>query len=314
MTAGVSASGADEVARYYDRNTRRFLWMGSRGGVHAMHRALWAPGVASARDAADHINRVLADEIAELVAPVATNTGPVIVDFGCGVGGTLFHLARRFPSARLIGITLSQRQVEIAERLADEVGCASRCSFSLGDFQAANLDVHADVVVAVESFVHSKSADAFLASAARHLRDSGCLIVVDDFLTSEVDSLNARQRVQVDTFRAGWRAPAICTSEGLAGAAARHGLAAGKVVDLTPLTRPGSRVRDRLTAVIGPLASRLGLARMPFWGNMIGGNALQVGLRERFIAYKLLTFRRAAGDCRDEARELTMRGASPHGR
>ena len=314
MTAGVNASGADEVARYYDRNTRRFLWMGSGGGVHAMHRELWAPGVASARDAADHINRVLADEIAELMAPSPTSSSPVIVDFGCGVGGTLFHLARRFPNARLIGITLSPRQVEIAERLAEEAGCADRCSFSLGDFQTANLDVRADAVVAVESFVHSTSADAFLASAARHLRPDGCLIVADDFLASEAGALDARQRVRVDQFRAGWRAPAICTSDGLAGAAARHGFAAGKVVDLTPLTRPGSRVRDRLTAAISPLAARLGLGRMPFYGNMIGGNALQVALREGFIVYKLLTFRRAAGDCRDAARELTMRGASPHGR
>lgn len=291
---GVTGSGADEIARYYDRNTRRFLWMGSGGGVHSMHRELWAPGVASPRDAADHINRVVADEIADLAAPIGTDASPVIIDFGCGVGGTLFHLARRFPRARLIGITVSRRQVEIAERLAGESGCADRCSFSLGDFLAADLDVRADVVVAVESFVHSQSADAFLANAARHLRPGGCLIIVDDFLASEIDSLNAGQRARVDQFRAGWRAPAICTTDSLALVAAEHGFAAGKVVDLTPLTRPGSRVRDRLTAAISPLAARLGLGRMPFYGNMIGGNALQIGLREGFLLYELLTFRRVS--------------------
>ena len=291
---GVHSSGADEVARYYDRNTRRFLWMGSGGSVHSMHRELWAPGVASRRDAADHINRVIADEITDLGAPNSTDSSLVIIDFGCGVGGTLFHLARRFPKARLIGITLSRRQVEIAERLAGESGCADRCSFSLGDFLAIDLDVRADVVVAVESFVHSRSADAFLANAARHLRPGGLLIVVDDFLASEIDSLDARQRARVDHFRAGWRAPAVCTADSLARDAAEQGFAAGKVVDLTQLTRPGSRVRDRLTAAVSPLAARLGLGRMPFYGNMIGGNALQIGLREGFFLYELLTFRTVA--------------------
>lgn len=305
MTADPRAS-ADEVARYYDRNTRRFLWMGRGRGVHSMHRELWAPGVASARDAADHINRVIADEIAD--------PSPVIVDFGCGVGGTLFHLARRFPKARLLGITVSRRQVEIAERLAEESGCADRCSFSLGDFQTADLNVRADVVVAVESFVHSTSGDGFLANAARHLRPGGCLLVADDFLATDIDALNARQRLRVDQFRAGWRAPAICTPESLARAASEHGLEIGKVVDLTPLTRPGSRVRDRLTAAVSPMVARLGLGRMPFYGNLIGGNALQIGLREGFFAYQFVTFRRAPGNCRESAPECTMRGASPHGR
>jgi trans-aconitate methyltransferase len=313
MTTGAHASSTEEIARYYDRNTRRFLWLGSGRGVHSMHRELWGPGVASARDAADHINRVIADEIAALAVPQGARESPVIVDFGCGVGGTLFHLARRFPTARLKGITVSQRQVDIAERLAAELGFADRCSFSLGDFQSADLDVRADVVVAVESFAHSGSADAFLANAARHLRPRGALVVADDFLASEPDALNAHQRAWVDQFRSGWRVHALCTADRVVGAAAPHGLVAEKAVDLTPLTRPASRVRDRLTAAMGPLAAALGLGRMPFYGNLIGGNALQIGLREGFISYRLLTFRRTAGDCRDVGPELTMRRASPHG-
>jgi trans-aconitate methyltransferase len=254
-----------------------------------MHRELWGPDVRSAREAAGHIDRVLADEIAELAAVAA----PVIIDFGCGVGGTLLYLAERFPDARLTGVTVSNRQVEIARRFGQVAGYADRCSFVLGDFQSCDLGHRADCIVAVEAFVHSASTEAFLTNAARHLRPRGHLIIVDDFLASEVDSLDAQQRRRVHQFRSGWRVPSVCTTEHLIDAATTHGLMVEKSVDLTPLTRPGSRARDRLTAAASPVLARLGLSGIPFCGNLIGGNALQIGLKEGFIGYHLLVFQKA---------------------
>lgn len=289
---GVRPAGAagsawpDEVARYYDRNTRRFLWVGR--GAHSMHRELWGPGVRSSREAVDHIHTVLANEVDSVVA----GSAPTVVDFGCGVGGTLFHLARRFPYARLAGITVSARQTGIAERLARELDLADRCSFATGDFQSADLGVRADVVVAVESFVHSDRPSAFLANAVGHLKPGGSLIVVDDFLAS--DELDARSRLLVDQFKSGWRVPAVCSAERLVASATEHGLEAVEVADLTALTRPGSRKRDRVLGVVSPLLARLGLGRIPFYGNMIGGNALQIGLREGFLRYQMVVLRRVA--------------------
>jgi len=281
---------SDDVVRYYDRNTRRFLLTGSGLGVHSIHRELWGPGVESAREAADHINRVIADEIAGL----DLGPEPVIVDFGCGVGGTLFHLTERFPSAQLRGLTVSPRQIEIAERLAEKLGYEDRCLFSLGDFQTADLGLRAEVILAVESFVHSDSAESFLANVAKHLRPGGRLIIADDFLTSEIDSLDAQQRLRVQQFQAGWRVPSVTTVVSLVKVAAVHGLGMEKTVDLTSLTRPGSRARDRVTAALSPLLVRLGLSGIPFYGNLIGGNALQTGLRDGFLRYQLLVFRSRA--------------------
>ncbi len=285
---------SDEVARYYDRNTTRFLLVGSGRGVHSMHRELWGPEVDSPRAAADYIHRVIADAIAERVMPMATGADPVILDFGCGVGGTLFHCARRFPGARLHGITVSERQVEIATRLAAEMGLADSCSFSRGDFHVANLALQAHVIVAVESFAHSRSIGAFLTNAARHLRPEGRLMIADDFLACEKSALNARQIRRVDQFQSGWRVPAVCTLDTLARAAGEHGLVVESATDLTPLTRPGSRTRDHVIAALSPLLAWFRLGRVPFYGNMIGGHALQVGLREGFLRYQLLVLRRGA--------------------
>ncbi len=145
-------ASSDRVARYYDRNTLRFLWVGARGS-YAIHRQLWGPGVGSVRDAANYLDVLIAKEIGALIEVEDL----AILDIGCGVGGTLFHLAHTFPRSRLHGITISQRQYEIANRLRSERGLDGRCRFTQGDFDTMALGAKADAVVAVESFVHSGS-------------------------------------------------------------------------------------------------------------------------------------------------------------
>lgn len=290
MTVDADRTWTDEVADYYDRNSGRFLLVGNGRRAHSMHRELWGPGVRSARDAAAHVDDLVADEIGDRVS----RPDPVVVDFGCGVGGTLFHLAERFPGARLSGITVSRRQRTVAERLIRRNGLQGRCSVALGDFQTADLDVRADAVIAIESFVHSESAGAFLGNAAAHLGSGGHLVVVDDFLASEPEALSPRQLGVVDRFRAGWRVPSVCTVDTFVRVGEGHGLEPVKILDLTSLTRPGSRARDRLVGALSPLLARLGLVRVPFYANMIGGDALQTGLREGFLRYRLLVLRRVA--------------------
>ena len=196
---------SESVARYYDRNTRRFLLVGRGTGTHSIHRELWGPGVGSAREAARYVDRLIADEIdAAADGPVRT-----IIDFGCGVGGTLFYLAERFAGARLHGVTISPKQVEIARRLLDRNGLAERCTVERGDFHSADLGLRADALVAVESLAHSDDVGAFLSNAVRHLAPGGRLLVADDFLVAEETSLDSEQRGHIDRFRAGWRVPGL---------------------------------------------------------------------------------------------------------
>lgn len=240
-------------------------------------------------EAAEHVNGLVARQIEGLGhEPELT-----VLDMGCGVGGTLFRLARAFPAGRMHGITISPTQSRLARRLAEEEGVADRCTVEVGDFQSARLDVAADVIVAIESFVHAQTADRFLAWAVDHLADGGHLVLVDDFLLADPDSLDARSRRLVEDFRRGWRIPALCTVEALVEAARRHGLEHKADRDLTPLIRLG-RPRDRVIAAVSPMLRRLGFSRFPFFGNMIGGNALQSGLRRGLIGYRMIVFTRAS--------------------
>jgi SAM-dependent methyltransferase len=202
---------------------------------------------------------------------------------------------------------VSRRQVDIARRIVGELGLSDRCAFRLADFQTVEPEAPADVVVAVEAFAHSRDAGAFIDAAVRHLRPDGHLIVVDDFTALEPEASDPRQRRVVAHFQAGWRVPAVCTVEHLVAVAASRGFESIESVDLTPLTRQGDRIRDQLVALASPVAAGLGLARVPFYGNMIGGNALQIGLREGFLKYRLLVFRQAAREFRGGRSERTIR-------
>jgi cyclopropane fatty-acyl-phospholipid synthase-like methyltransferase len=274
-----------DIARYYDRNTPGFLTFGGGGKSYAIHRQLWGPAVRTAHDAARYINELIAAAIASQPGADA----PTVLDLGCGVGGTLFDLAARLPGSELHGITISAKQYALAERLRAAHPQGARIHFSLGDFEQARLAIAANVIVAIESFAHSRAAELFFATAARHLKPNGRLILVDDFLAHSDTPLSARAQTLTDDFRTGWRIPGLGTVAECIAAAADAGLACTEQRDLTPMIRL-TRPAHRITAALSPLLRRCGLIRVPFFANIIGGGALQLGLREGIFQYRWLTF------------------------
>ena len=274
---------AGSVTRYYDSNTRRFLLVGGGGSAHGIHRQLWAPGISTPSEATSHINRLVAERLKE----VSLQNDATILDMGCGVGGTLFHLAEIYPNARLHGITISPKQSDIAKRLATQKGLGHRCQIHLGDFESARLGVIANAVVTIEAYAHAKAPDAFFSAAAEHLGPNSHLLMVDDFV--EPQGLNTRQRGIVADLKMGWHLNALSSVDSCVRAAEKAGLILSSNTDLTPLIRLG-RPRDRAIGLLGPVFRTLGLARIPFFANMIGGRALEIGLREKFLAYRFLTF------------------------
>jgi len=153
----MSRSG-NEVARYYDSNTRRFLALGGGARSHAIHRPLWGPGVSDFHAAANYVNVLIGDAIEALQVPADFR----LLDFGCGVGGSMFALARRFPDSKLDGVTISQRQYDLACRIVRQAGHESNCRFHCGDFESVDLGIQADIVIAVESIVHAESLPSFI--------------------------------------------------------------------------------------------------------------------------------------------------------
>lgn len=291
----------EAVARYYDGNTRRFLRFGGGGATLAIHRGLWGPGVTSREQAADYVHVWLMDELRALgLQPPLT-----LVDLGCGVGGTLFRLGQALPGSELHGVTISKQQAAMAQARAVELeqgaleqpGNGSSWHFHEGDFHGITATEDAHVVLAIESFAHSTQPDAFLASAARHLRDHGLLVVVDDFLARPRGQLSKSDRKEVDTFQLGWRLGELSTMAQLTERALLAGFSPVAQQDFSNLIRL-NRLRDRFIGVVGPVAHRLGLHSRPFFGNLIGGNALRSALKKGNLRYGAVLLRKEKPESR----------------
>jgi cyclopropane fatty-acyl-phospholipid synthase-like methyltransferase len=285
MSPGQDASGqVERVRRFYDRNTARFQRLGEGGA--SIHRAVWAPGVATLEEAFHHVDETV-------LALVADDEAPRVVDLGCGVGGSLLYLASRRADLVGEGVTISPAQADVAAGLVAEAGLADRVRVRTGDFLAPPADLAgADLALSVEAFVHGPDPAAYFDRAAGLLRPGGLLVVCDDVLTPAGAAAAPADARRIDEFRAGWRIGSLLTVADVTAHAAAAGLALVRDDDLTPylrLRRPRDRWIGRLVAAARPL--RL---RGEYWSSLAGGDALQHCLSTGLVSYRLLVFRRSA--------------------
>jgi ubiquinone/menaquinone biosynthesis C-methylase UbiE len=279
-----------DIANYYDRNTVKFLRLGVSGSEQAIHRGLWGEGVDSARAAAQYAHRLIEHK-------VERNLGcepEQVLDLGCGVGGTLLALAARYPRLRLRGVTISSSQVEWARRFVARAGIAERCEIVQADFHALELGQRFDLVILIESLVHSPIPVEVLREASRHLAPAGMLVVLDDFLVQQPEQLGVPERAALERFRKGWKVPGVTTVESFCAAAEQVGLQVIEEDDLTPLIRT-NRFRDRLVAWSAPILERLGGMQRPFAANIIGGDALRQGIQQGWMGYRMFCLQRRTG-------------------
>lgn len=276
----------DPVARYYDASTTRFLAVGGSGAALAIHRPLWADGITSTEAAAAHAN----DLIANAALSALGRTPERVCDLGCGVGGSLFHLARLWPNAQMAGITLSATQVQLARMHARARGISQQCTFVQSDFTLPTTLPRADLVLAIESHVHTDSASRFLEAARAHLAPGGILVVVDDMLARTDDHLSPRERALVRTFARGWRLGHVTPRSTFVTRAQALGYDALAEHDLNPMLRL-DRKRDHALRLAGPVADWLGLTRFAVFANMVGGNALTQAYRAGIMSYSMVVLR-----------------------
>lgn len=88
---------------------------------------------------------------AHIAAKLDLKPGARVLDIGCGWGSLAFFLAQRF-DVRVTGITLSEEQLKVAQRRAQERGLGKQVEFRLEDYRDTRGDF--DAVVSVGMFEH----------------------------------------------------------------------------------------------------------------------------------------------------------------
>jgi cyclopropane-fatty-acyl-phospholipid synthase len=113
---------------------------------------------------------------AHIASKLRLEPGMKVLDIGCGWGGMALELAGRY-GVEVLGVTLSEEQISLAESRADAAGLAGQVRFSLTDFR----DVQGpfDRIVSVGMFEHvgAPNYQAFFAQVARLLTDDGVALL-----------------------------------------------------------------------------------------------------------------------------------------
>jgi len=100
--------------------------------------------------------------------------GQRLLDIGCGWGALLLHAAREY-DIEAVGITLSERQAELARERIAAAGLEKRCRVQLVDYRALPDDGGFDRIASVGMFEHvgSERAPEYFRTVHRLLRPGG---------------------------------------------------------------------------------------------------------------------------------------------
>jgi MPBQ/MSBQ methyltransferase len=98
--------------------------------------------------------------------------GPVLIlDVGCGIGGSVRHAAKRWPKTALVtGITISAAQAKRATELAQAQGVRNVTFMECDALDMSFADNTFDVIWAIESEMHMPNKQHFIRDLVRVLR------------------------------------------------------------------------------------------------------------------------------------------------
>lgn len=157
------------IAGFYDRSS--LLWE-QVWGEH-MHHGYYIP-----ENRTDH-QQAQIDLIDQVLSWSGVVTSQNVIDVGCGIGGSSRHIAKKYPGAKVTGITLSPYQAQRATEIASEQNLSNVCSFQVADaLQMPFPSESFDLVWSLESGEHMPNKTQFVNELFRVCQPSGKIIIV----------------------------------------------------------------------------------------------------------------------------------------
>jgi len=283
-------AAVEDVRRYYDENTARFVRFGDGREIGAIHRAVRPEPGDPETDALRTLDRLV---LAELTRVSERMTSPLqVLDLGCGVGSSLVYLASERP-IRATGVTLSGVQAARARERVETLGLDDRVEILEGSYLELPASLPpAALAFSIEAFIHGPDPAAFFASAAAHVAPGGALVICDDFLgAAGTAPLEPRDERFLRDVREGWLANSLVTVPQALELAEAAGFRLERDLDLSArleLERP----RDHAIALVVALGRHLPI-RGYWFRSLRGGHALQQALKRKLLEFRCLVWRRS---------------------
>jgi cyclopropane-fatty-acyl-phospholipid synthase len=127
-------------------------------------------------DISNTLEEAQEEKKAHIAAKLFLKPSQKVLDIGCGWGGMALYL-NRVADVDVLGITLSEEQLKVARRRAQEAGVSDRVRFELVDYR--HLEGRFDRIVSVGMFEHVGAAhyEEFYSRCRELLTDDGVMLL-----------------------------------------------------------------------------------------------------------------------------------------
>ena len=164
----------EDIKNYYNHTEPHYRQWWNMEDSMGLHYGVWDENTQSLAEAIVNTNAQLA-KMGEI------KSSDLVLDAGCGVGGSSIFLAKNF-GCNVAGITLSERQVKTATGFARKNNLENLTRFEQMDYTQTHFpDNHFDVVWAIESMQTATDKSLFFKEMQRILKPGGRLLFADVF-------------------------------------------------------------------------------------------------------------------------------------
>lgn len=270
------------IISYYD-NTRldyRILWFNKKSS--SVHFGYYDREVKTHEEALVNLNKVLA-------LKGGVKDGDIILDAGCGRGGSSIWLAENY-NVKVTGITLVPHQVRKAQKAARKNQLTDRLTFFEQDYASTNFEDESFTLIwACESMCHASEKLKFYQEAYRLLKPGGRLICADYFRTER--PLQKEGEKLLHAWLNGWSINDIDTLTEHMKNAEHCGFVGFEMEDITEYTKPSLKHLHSMASKLwffGQFLKSIGLRNEVNHGNHYSSIKQFEALEQKLWYYGLL--------------------------
>ncbi|MBV9314330.1 MAG: methyltransferase domain-containing protein [Pseudonocardia sp.] len=201
---------------------------------------------------------VATNRLTDLVADrLALTTGGRVLDVGCGSGKASVHISSG-RGLHVVGITVSDHQLQLARARSYDEGLAEQVSFQLADATELPFeDSSFEGAYAIESILHMRDKDTVFGNLARVLRPGARLVIADFYQSDEISGNEANLAVHASQLL---QIPPLITADMYREHVHRVGL---QLVEFTDIREHVERSYASLPAMFQQIASTFGSEIFP---------------------------------------------------